>query len=125
MTPLTALKFAELTLKAGIPKGVVNILPGSGKDWGRERAGAHSIQVHAWPEERGEDSARDEPGVEEGTLWADTAPGRVLTPSGLSVLFLPTLWVLLWLGNCLPLDIYENSSVERSRLRALGDAVLR
>ncbi|XP_035865272.1 cytosolic 10-formyltetrahydrofolate dehydrogenase isoform X6 [Phyllostomus discolor] len=30
VTPLTALKFAELTLKAGIPKGVINILPGSG-----------------------------------------------------------------------------------------------
>lgn len=25
------MKFAELTLKAGIPKGVINILPGSGK----------------------------------------------------------------------------------------------
>ncbi|XP_063797267.1 cytosolic 10-formyltetrahydrofolate dehydrogenase [Pseudophryne corroboree] len=30
VTPLTALKFAELTVKAGIPKGVVNILPGAG-----------------------------------------------------------------------------------------------
>ncbi|KAM8931074.1 cytosolic 10-formyltetrahydrofolate dehydrogenase [Pelodytes ibericus] len=30
VTPLTALKFAELTLKAGIPRGVVNILPGAG-----------------------------------------------------------------------------------------------
>uniref|UniRef100_A0A4W3HKR1 10-formyltetrahydrofolate dehydrogenase n=1 Tax=Callorhinchus milii TaxID=7868 RepID=A0A4W3HKR1_CALMI len=30
VTPLTALKFAELTAKAGFPKGVVNILPGSG-----------------------------------------------------------------------------------------------
>ncbi|XP_056604365.1 mitochondrial 10-formyltetrahydrofolate dehydrogenase isoform X1 [Triplophysa dalaica] len=30
VTPLTALKFAELTVKAGIPKGVVNIVPGSG-----------------------------------------------------------------------------------------------
>jgi len=30
VTPLTALKFAELTVKAGIPKGVINILPGSG-----------------------------------------------------------------------------------------------
>ena len=30
MTPLTALKFAELTVKAGIPKGVINIVPGSG-----------------------------------------------------------------------------------------------
>lgn len=43
VTPLTALKFAELTLKAGIPKGVVNILPGSGKDWGEERAGVQII----------------------------------------------------------------------------------
>lgn len=30
VTPLTALKFAELTVKAGFPKGVINILPGSG-----------------------------------------------------------------------------------------------
>lgn len=32
VTPLTALKFAELSAKAGIPKGVINILPGSGSD---------------------------------------------------------------------------------------------
>uniref|UniRef100_A0A673C2M5 Aldehyde dehydrogenase domain-containing protein n=1 Tax=Sphaeramia orbicularis TaxID=375764 RepID=A0A673C2M5_9TELE len=32
VTPLTALKFAELSVKAGIPKGVINILPGSGND---------------------------------------------------------------------------------------------
>ncbi|MBN3296525.1 AL1L1 dehydrogenase, partial [Amia calva] len=30
VTPLTAVKFAELTAKAGFPKGVVNILPGAG-----------------------------------------------------------------------------------------------
>ncbi|XP_049740190.1 mitochondrial 10-formyltetrahydrofolate dehydrogenase [Elephas maximus indicus] len=30
VTPLTALKFAELSAKAGFPKGVVNIIPGSG-----------------------------------------------------------------------------------------------
>lgn len=29
--PLTALKFAELTAKAGIPAGVINIVPGKGK----------------------------------------------------------------------------------------------
>nr|DBA31003.1 TPA: hypothetical protein GDO54_006918 [Pyxicephalus adspersus] len=29
VTPLTALKFAELSIKAGVPKGVINILPGS------------------------------------------------------------------------------------------------
>ena len=27
---MTALKFAELTVKAGFPKGVINIVPGSG-----------------------------------------------------------------------------------------------
>ncbi len=31
VTPLTALKFAELVVKAGFPPGVINILPGSGK----------------------------------------------------------------------------------------------
>ncbi|XP_068955495.1 mitochondrial 10-formyltetrahydrofolate dehydrogenase [Petaurus breviceps papuanus] len=30
VTPLTALKFAELSAKAGFPKGVINIIPGSG-----------------------------------------------------------------------------------------------
>ncbi|XP_075810672.1 mitochondrial 10-formyltetrahydrofolate dehydrogenase isoform X2 [Microtus pennsylvanicus] len=30
VTPLTALKFAELTVRAGFPKGVINIVPGSG-----------------------------------------------------------------------------------------------
>ncbi|CAL8340988.1 unnamed protein product [Lota lota] len=30
VTPLTAVKFAELAARAGIPKGVINILPGSG-----------------------------------------------------------------------------------------------
>lgn len=34
VTPLTALKFAELTVKAGFPPGVVNIVPGSGAETG-------------------------------------------------------------------------------------------
>lgn len=29
--PLTALKFAELSAKAGIPPGVINVVPGTGK----------------------------------------------------------------------------------------------
>ena len=33
VTPMTALKFAELTVKAGFPPGVINILPGSGLDF--------------------------------------------------------------------------------------------
>lgn len=31
VSPLTALKFAELAVKAGIPAGVINIVPGSGR----------------------------------------------------------------------------------------------
>lgn len=30
VSPLTALKFAELSVKAGFPPGVINILPGTG-----------------------------------------------------------------------------------------------
>lgn len=35
VTPLTALKFAELTVYAGFPPGVINILPGTGTGAGR------------------------------------------------------------------------------------------
>ncbi|XP_049954308.1 cytosolic 10-formyltetrahydrofolate dehydrogenase [Schistocerca serialis cubense] len=34
VSPLTALKFAELSIKAGIPPGVINILPGAGSETG-------------------------------------------------------------------------------------------
>ena len=37
MSPLTALKFAELSLKAGIPPGVINVLPGTGSVCGQVR----------------------------------------------------------------------------------------
>ena len=33
--PLTALKFAELSVKAGIPPGVINVLPGTGRECGQ------------------------------------------------------------------------------------------
>ncbi|CAK8681490.1 unnamed protein product [Clavelina lepadiformis] len=38
VTPLTALKFAELVVKAGFPKGVINILPGAGSNIGQRMA---------------------------------------------------------------------------------------
>ena len=31
VTPLTAMKFAELVVRAGFPPGVINILPGKGE----------------------------------------------------------------------------------------------
>lgn len=38
VTPLTALKFAELSVLAGIPKGVINIVTGSGGEIGQALA---------------------------------------------------------------------------------------
>jgi acyl-CoA reductase-like NAD-dependent aldehyde dehydrogenase len=35
LTPLTALRFAELALEAGFPEGVVNVVAGPGRDCGR------------------------------------------------------------------------------------------
>lgn len=42
VTPLTALKFAELSVLAGIPPGVINIVPGPGKLAG-QALGKHSL----------------------------------------------------------------------------------
>ena len=39
VSPLTALKFAELSLKAGIPPGVINVLPGTGSVCGQVSRG--------------------------------------------------------------------------------------
>lgn len=39
VSPLTAIKFAELSVRAGIPPGVINVLPGTGKGFtGKEQA---------------------------------------------------------------------------------------
>merc|ERR1719500_2556889 len=35
VSPLTALKFAELTVEAGFPPGVINVLPGTGRMCGQ------------------------------------------------------------------------------------------
>lgn len=44
VSPLTALKFAELTLKAGFPPGVVNVLPGTGSVCGQAIADHHLVR---------------------------------------------------------------------------------
>lgn len=38
VSPLTALKFAELSVKAGIPPGVINVIPGKGSEAGNALA---------------------------------------------------------------------------------------
>ena len=42
--PLTALKFAELSVKAGIPAGVINVLPGTGRVCGQAIADHNRIR---------------------------------------------------------------------------------
>ncbi|XP_030767029.1 cytosolic 10-formyltetrahydrofolate dehydrogenase [Sitophilus oryzae] len=44
VSPLTALKFAELTVKAGFPPGVVNVVPGRGSEAGNAVATHHLIR---------------------------------------------------------------------------------
>ncbi|CAI8056591.1 Cytosolic 10-formyltetrahydrofolate dehydrogenase [Geodia barretti] len=44
VTPLTALKFAELTARAGFPKGVVNIVPGKGRVVGQAMTDSYIVK---------------------------------------------------------------------------------
>ncbi|XP_066520756.1 cytosolic 10-formyltetrahydrofolate dehydrogenase [Hoplias malabaricus] len=44
VTPLTAVKFAELSARAGFPKGVINILPGSGALVGQRLSDHHDVR---------------------------------------------------------------------------------
>ncbi|XP_069694431.1 cytosolic 10-formyltetrahydrofolate dehydrogenase [Periplaneta americana] len=44
VSPLTALKFAELSVKAGFPPGVINILPGTGSETGNAIASHPEIR---------------------------------------------------------------------------------
>ncbi|MEZ5009973.1 MAG: aldehyde dehydrogenase [Chitinophagales bacterium] len=44
-TPLTALKIAELAVEAGLPPGVLNIVPGFGEDAGRQLALHHDVDA--------------------------------------------------------------------------------
>ncbi|KAI5628455.1 cytosolic 10-formyltetrahydrofolate dehydrogenase, partial [Silurus asotus] len=44
VTPLTAVKFAELSARAGFPKGVINILPGSGSLVGQRLSDHHDVR---------------------------------------------------------------------------------
>ena len=47
-TPLTALRAAELALEAGIPKGVLNVLPGYGPTAGAALAKHHDVDKVAF-----------------------------------------------------------------------------
>jgi acyl-CoA reductase-like NAD-dependent aldehyde dehydrogenase len=73
-TPLTALRLGELILEAGIPEGVVNIIPGFGETAGAALA-AHPDRLHRLDRSRQEDFAGQCGQPEEGhagTGWQVT-----------------------------------------------------
>ena len=79
VTPLTALKLAELTLKAGIPKGVINVLPGSGKGrgWGHE---VHLVKTACYvvcPGGWGNSGEACLEAEDAALRWGRAVPGRV------------------------------------------------
>jgi acyl-CoA reductase-like NAD-dependent aldehyde dehydrogenase len=52
-TPLTALRFAELAIEAGLPKGVLNVVTGPGATTGRALAAHHGVGKIAFTGETG------------------------------------------------------------------------
>mmetsp|Transcript_39544 Transcript_39544/g.99689 ORF Transcript_39544/g.99689 Transcript_39544/m.99689 type:complete len:917 (+) Transcript_39544:144-2894(+) len=96
VSPLTALKFAELTVKAGIPPGVVNILPGSGSVCGQAIA--------------------DHPLVRKLGFTGSTEVGKHIMASCAG----NVKKVSLELGGKSPLIIFADSDLERSVKQAIG-----
>nr|CAD7572288.1 unnamed protein product [Timema californicum] len=91
VSPLTALKFAELTLKAGIPPGVINILPGTGSETG------NAIAHH--------------PDVRKLGFTGSTSVGQVIMKSCADSNLKK---VSLELGGKSPLIIFDDCDLERA-----------
>jgi len=90
VTPLTALKFAELAVKAGFPKGVINILPGSGSVIGQALA--------------------DHPDIRKLGFTGSTPIGKTIMKSAASNL----KKVSLELGGKSPLIIFGDCDLEKA-----------
>jgi len=97
--PLTALKFAELAVKAGIPPGVINVLPGTGRECGQAIA--------------------DHPLIRKLGFTGSTPIGHTIMKSA-AVSNLKK--VSLELGGKSPLIIFDDFDLERSVRVALGAA---
>lgn len=95
--PLTALKLAELTVKAGFPPGVVNILPGTGSVCGQAIA--------------------DHPEVRKLGFTGSTDIGKVIMKS-CAVSNLKK--VSLELGGKSPLIIFEDCDLDKAVRQAMG-----
>lgn len=95
--PLTALKFAELTVKAGFPPGVVNILPGTGSITGQAIA--------------------DHPDIRKLGFTGSTPIGKTIMKSA-AVSNLKR--VSLELGGKSPLIIFADCDLDRAVRQAMG-----
>lgn len=90
-TPLTALKLAEIYTEAGLPDGVFNVLPGSGREVG------NLITEH--------------PGIEKISFTGGTATGkRVMAAAASSSI----KEVTMELGGKSPLIIFDDADLDRA-----------
>lgn len=90
LTPLTALKMAELIEEAGIPPGVVNIVPGTGKD-----AGAPLVS---------------HPGIDKIAFTGSTAVGRQIAAAAAA----DVKRVSLELGGKSPVVIFSDADLSQA-----------
>merc|ERR1719367_804970 len=95
--PLTALKFAELTVKAGIPPGVINVLPGTGRECGQAIA--------------------DHPMIRKLGFTGSTPIGHTIMKSAAESNLKK---VSLELGGKSPLIIFDDFELDRAVRTALG-----
>lgn len=97
--PLTALKFAELSVKAGIPAGVINVLPGTGRVTGQAIADHKKIRKLGFTGSTGVGH----------TIMESAAKSNIKKVS-------------LELGGKSPLIIFSDFDIDRAVRTALGAA---
>jgi betaine-aldehyde dehydrogenase len=96
LTPLTALRFAELALEAGIPEGVVNVLPGPGRT-----VGARLVE---------------HPGVAKVAFTGSTSVGRQIAATAAQTI----KRVTLELGGKSANVVFADADLERAAAAAPG-----
>lgn len=91
VTPLSALKLAEIYTEAGVPDGVFNVLTGSGRDVGQ--------------------ALTEHPGIEKISFTGGTATGKKVMASASSSSLKE---VTMELGGKSPLIVFEDADLDRA-----------
>lgn len=91
VTPLSALKLAEIYTEAGVPAGVFNVLTGSGRDVGQ--------------------ALTEHPGIEKISFTGGTATGKKVMASASSSSLKE---VTMELGGKSPLIVFEDADLDRA-----------